>query len=82
VEYKLEGYNLFMEMMAQIRRNVIYNVSRGGGGGGGGGGCSVRCGCLWCAGGPEGGFMWVFCASTDSAGLAVRRSGQANLHLL
>jgi hypothetical protein len=38
VEYKLEGYNLFMEMMAQIRRNVIYNVSRGGGGGGGGGG--------------------------------------------
>jgi preprotein translocase subunit SecA len=26
VEYKLEGYNLFMEMMAQIRRNVIYNV--------------------------------------------------------
>ncbi len=26
VEYKLEGYNLFLEMMAQIRRNVIYNV--------------------------------------------------------
>lgn len=26
VEYKLEGYNLFVEMMAQIRRNVIYNV--------------------------------------------------------
>eukprot|EP00884_Botryococcus_braunii_P014936 jgi/Botrbrau1/23443/Bobra.106_1s0004.1 len=25
-EYKLEGYNLFLEMMAQIRRNVIYNV--------------------------------------------------------
>lgn len=25
-EYKVEGYNLFMEMMAQIRRNVIYNV--------------------------------------------------------
>lgn len=25
VEYKLEGYNLFVEMMAQIRRNVIYN---------------------------------------------------------
>jgi preprotein translocase subunit SecA len=28
VEYKLEGYNLFVEMMAQIRRNVIFNVSR------------------------------------------------------
>jgi hypothetical protein len=27
VEYKLEGYNLFVEMMAQIRRNVIFNVS-------------------------------------------------------
>jgi preprotein translocase subunit SecA len=26
VEYKLEGYNLFLEMMAQIRRNTIYNV--------------------------------------------------------
>ena len=26
VEYKLEGYNLFVEMMANIRRNVIYNV--------------------------------------------------------
>ncbi len=26
MEYKLEGYNLFLEMMAQIRRNVIYNV--------------------------------------------------------
>jgi preprotein translocase subunit SecA len=26
VEYKLEGYNLFLEMMANIRRNVIYNV--------------------------------------------------------
>ncbi|KAI3428100.1 hypothetical protein D9Q98_006483 [Chlorella vulgaris] len=26
VEYKLEGYNLFVEMMAQIRRNVIFNV--------------------------------------------------------
>ena len=23
--YKLEGYNLFLEMMANIRRNVIYN---------------------------------------------------------
>jgi len=26
VEFKLEGYNLFVEMMAQIRRNVIYNI--------------------------------------------------------
>lgn len=26
VEYKLEGYQLFLEMTAQIRRNVIYNV--------------------------------------------------------
>jgi preprotein translocase subunit SecA len=26
IEYKLEGYNLFLEMMAQIRRNVIYSV--------------------------------------------------------
>ena len=26
VEYKLEGYNLFLDMMAQIRRNTIYNV--------------------------------------------------------
>ena len=25
-EYKLEGYGLFLEMMAKIRRNVIYNV--------------------------------------------------------
>ena len=25
-EFKLEGYNLFVEMSAQIRRNVIYNV--------------------------------------------------------
>ncbi|KAJ9529991.1 hypothetical protein QJQ45_023225, partial [Haematococcus lacustris] len=25
-EFKLEGYNLFVEMTAQIRRNVIYNV--------------------------------------------------------
>lgn len=25
-EYKLEGYNLFLEMLAQIRRNVIYSV--------------------------------------------------------
>lgn len=24
--FKLEGYNLFVEMMAQIRRNVIYNI--------------------------------------------------------
>ena len=45
-EYKLEGYQLFVEMMAQIRRNAIYNVyvfdpkkaaeSKGSGGGGGG----------------------------------------------
>ena len=26
IEYKLEGYNLFVEMMAQIRRNVIFSV--------------------------------------------------------
>ncbi|KAJ4765987.1 Protein translocase subunit SecA [Rhynchospora pubera] len=26
IEYKLEGYNLFLDMMAQIRRNVIYAV--------------------------------------------------------
>lgn len=26
IEYKLEGYSLFVEMMAQIRRNVIYSV--------------------------------------------------------
>ncbi|GBG68260.1 hypothetical protein CBR_g2809 [Chara braunii] len=26
IEYKLEGYNLFLNMMAQIRRNVIYSV--------------------------------------------------------
>lgn len=26
VEYKLEGFQLFLEMSAQIRRNVIYNV--------------------------------------------------------
>ena len=26
IEYKLEGYNLFVDMMAQIRRNVIYSV--------------------------------------------------------
>jgi len=25
-EYKLEGYNLFFDMMAQIRRNVIFNI--------------------------------------------------------
>lgn len=25
-EYKLEGYGLFLEMMASIRRNAIYNV--------------------------------------------------------
>ena len=25
-EYKLEGYGLFLEMVASIRRNVIYNV--------------------------------------------------------
>ncbi|CAI5506471.1 unnamed protein product [Closterium sp. Naga37s-1] len=25
-QYKLEGYNLFLSMMAQIRRNVIYSV--------------------------------------------------------
>jgi preprotein translocase subunit SecA len=40
VEYKLEGYQLFLEMTAQIRRNVIYNVycfapkATGAGGGG------------------------------------------------
>ena len=46
VEYKLEGYQLFLEMTAQIRRNVIYNVYCfspqkalvGGANGGGGGG--------------------------------------------
>lgn len=26
IEYKLEGYKLFIEMMAQIRRNVIYSI--------------------------------------------------------
>ncbi|CAK7348540.1 unnamed protein product [Dovyalis caffra] len=26
IEYKLEGYKLFLEMMAQIRRNVIYSI--------------------------------------------------------
>ncbi|KHN00241.1 Protein translocase subunit SecA, chloroplastic [Glycine soja] len=26
IEYKLEGYNLFLDMMAQIRRNVMYSV--------------------------------------------------------
>ncbi|KAI3449327.1 hypothetical protein Pfo_005992 [Paulownia fortunei] len=26
IEYKLEGYNLFVEMMARIRRNVIYST--------------------------------------------------------
>ena len=26
IEYRLEGYNLFVEMMAQIRRNVIYSA--------------------------------------------------------
>ncbi|MBA0592524.1 hypothetical protein Gorai_009505 [Gossypium raimondii] len=26
IEYKLEGYNLFLDMMAQIRRNVIYSI--------------------------------------------------------
>ncbi|XP_059625511.1 protein translocase subunit SecA, chloroplastic isoform X2 [Cornus florida] len=26
IEYKLEGYNLFIDMMAQIRRNVIYAI--------------------------------------------------------
>ena len=45
VEYKLEGYQLFLEMTAQIRRNVIYNIycftpqkatqERGGSGSGG-----------------------------------------------
>mmetsp|Transcript_4323 Transcript_4323/g.13878 ORF Transcript_4323/g.13878 Transcript_4323/m.13878 type:complete len:93 (-) Transcript_4323:76-354(-) len=25
IEYKLEGYNLFLDMMANIRRNVIYS---------------------------------------------------------
>ncbi|CAN1236394.1 Protein translocase subunit SECA1, chloroplastic [Linum grandiflorum] len=26
IEYKLEGYNLFLDMMARIRRNVIYSI--------------------------------------------------------
>lgn len=26
IEYKLEGYNLFVNMMARIRRNVIYSI--------------------------------------------------------
>ena len=26
IEYKLEGFNLYTEMMGQIRRNVIYSV--------------------------------------------------------
>ncbi|EPS70903.1 hypothetical protein M569_03854, partial [Genlisea aurea] len=26
IEYKLEGYNLFVEMMARVRRNVIYAI--------------------------------------------------------
>ncbi|XP_047307505.1 protein translocase subunit SecA, chloroplastic [Impatiens glandulifera] len=26
IEYKLEGYNLFVDMMSQIRRNVIYSI--------------------------------------------------------
>ncbi|KAE8671235.1 Protein translocase subunit SecA [Hibiscus syriacus] len=26
IEYKLEGYNLFLDMMEQIRRNVIYSI--------------------------------------------------------
>eukprot|EP00252_Welwitschia_mirabilis_P010931 TRINITY_DN24620_c0_g1_i1.p1 TRINITY_DN24620_c0_g1~~TRINITY_DN24620_c0_g1_i1.p1 ORF type:complete len:1037 (+),score=240.06 TRINITY_DN24620_c0_g1_i1:99-3209(+) len=26
IEYKLEGYNLFLEMLANIRRNVIYSI--------------------------------------------------------
>lgn len=26
IEYKLEGYTLFLDMMAQIRRNVIYSI--------------------------------------------------------
>ncbi|PIN20103.1 hypothetical protein CDL12_07200 [Handroanthus impetiginosus] len=26
IEYKLEGYNLFVDMMARIRRNVIYSI--------------------------------------------------------
>ncbi|KAH0461891.1 hypothetical protein IEQ34_009466 [Dendrobium chrysotoxum] len=26
IEYKLEGYNLFLDMMAQIRRNIIYSI--------------------------------------------------------
>mmetsp|Transcript_27169 Transcript_27169/g.45446 ORF Transcript_27169/g.45446 Transcript_27169/m.45446 type:complete len:1029 (-) Transcript_27169:324-3410(-) len=26
IEYKLEGYNLFREMLAQVRRNVIFSV--------------------------------------------------------
>ena len=35
IEYKLEGYNLFLDMMAQIRRNVIYSVYQVRGVGGG-----------------------------------------------
>lgn len=26
IEYKLEGYKLFLDMMAQIRRNIIYSI--------------------------------------------------------
>jgi preprotein translocase subunit SecA len=26
IEYKLEGYKLFMDMQAQLRRNVIYSI--------------------------------------------------------
>ena len=26
IEYKLEGYKLFLEMMGQLRRNVIYSI--------------------------------------------------------
>ena len=46
-EYKLEGYQLFVELMAQIRRNAIYNAyvfepKKSGGGGGGGKGAPAE----------------------------------------
>lgn len=37
IEYKLEGYNLFLDMMAQIRRNVIYSIYQV---------CSQTCSCI------------------------------------
>ena len=50
-EFKLEGYNLFVEMTSQVRRNVIYNVYQF---------QPQRCaaeggGALWCGGGRRGG---------------------------